>query len=123
MQESEITSFQYEEKFIMNSRGTKLFTCSWLPVSSEPKGLIFLCHGYFMECSVTMRDCYSLSKAGYAVYGIDYEGHGKSDGLRCYIPSFDDLVNDVVITSAAFVKRKKTRKRRGFLWGNQWVVP
>lgn len=33
-----------------------------------------------------------LAKAGYAVFGIDYEGHGKSAGTRCYIKSFDDLV-------------------------------
>ncbi|VAH92520.1 unnamed protein product [Triticum turgidum subsp. durum] len=30
-----------------------------------------------------------LAQAGYAVYGMDYEGHGKSDGLRGYVPSFD----------------------------------
>ena len=35
-----------------------------------------------------------LAKAGYAVFGIDYEGHGKSAGTRCYIKSFDDLVTD-----------------------------
>jgi len=35
-----------------------------------------------------------LAKAGYAVFGIDYEGHGKSDGIRCYIKSFEDIVND-----------------------------
>ena len=35
-----------------------------------------------------------LAKAGYVVFGIDYEGHGKSAGTRCYIQSFDDLVND-----------------------------
>ena len=35
-----------------------------------------------------------LAKAGYAVFGIDYEGHGKSAGTRCYIKCFDDLVTD-----------------------------
>ena len=36
-----------------------------------------------------------LAKAGYAVYGIDYEGHGKSSGLQGFVPMFDELVNDV----------------------------
>lgn len=36
-----------------------------------------------------------LVKAGFGVYGMDYEGHGKSDGLRAYIPNFDLLVDDV----------------------------
>ena len=35
-----------------------------------------------------------MAKAGYAVYGIDHEGHGKSSGLLGYTPSFDNLVND-----------------------------
>lgn len=35
-----------------------------------------------------------LAKAGYAVYGIDYEGHGKSSGLQGYIQDFDALVTD-----------------------------
>ena len=34
-------------------------------------------------------------KAGYGVYGMDYEGHGKSDGLSAYVPNFDHLVDDV----------------------------
>ena len=37
-----------------------------------------------------------LAKAGYAVFGIDCEGHGKSDGLSGYIQNFDDLVLDSV---------------------------
>ena len=37
-----------------------------------------------------------LAKAGYAVSGIDCEGHGKSAGTRCYIKNFDDLVMDSV---------------------------
>lgn len=36
-----------------------------------------------------------LAKAGYAVHGMDYEGHGKSSGLAGYVPSFDDLVHDL----------------------------
>ncbi|CAA7389565.1 unnamed protein product [Spirodela intermedia] len=35
-----------------------------------------------------------LAEARYAVYGIDYEGHGKSSGLKGYIPSFDNIVKD-----------------------------
>ncbi|XAR57330.1 2-acylglycerol O-acyltransferase [Bertholletia excelsa] len=43
------------EEYIRNSRGVELFTCRWLPLSS-PRALIFLCHGYGMECSDFMRD-------------------------------------------------------------------
>ena len=33
-----------------------------------------------------------LANAGYAVFGIDYEGHGMSAGLSGYIKKFYDLV-------------------------------
>lgn len=35
-----------------------------------------------------------LATAGYGVFGIDYEGHGKSMGARCYIQKFEHLVDD-----------------------------
>ena len=38
----------------------------------------------------------SLALAGYAVYGMDYPGHGLSEGLHTYIPDFDKLVDDVM---------------------------
>ncbi|CAL4907745.1 unnamed protein product [Urochloa decumbens] len=104
---------EYHEELVRNSRGVQLFTCRWLPASSSPKALVFLCHGYGAECSEFMRvtmdvavwllwgNTYCLSEcgikmatAGYGVFGIDYEGHGKSMGTRCYIKKFDTLVSD-----------------------------
>lgn len=35
-----------------------------------------------------------LASAGYAVFGIDYEGHGRSRGARCYIKKFNNVVSD-----------------------------
>ena len=35
-----------------------------------------------------------LARAGYAVIGIDYEGHGRSRGARCYIKKFNNIVSD-----------------------------
>ncbi|EFH38779.1 hydrolase, alpha/beta fold family protein [Arabidopsis lyrata subsp. lyrata] len=93
---SETENIKYEESFIKNTRGMKLFTCKWVPANQEPKALVFICHGYAMECSITMNStARRLVKAGFAVYGIDYEGHGKSDGLSAYVPNFDHLVDDV----------------------------
>ncbi|OAY61824.1 caffeoylshikimate esterase isoform X1 [Manihot esculenta] len=87
--------FEYQEVYIKNSRGVQLFTCRWLPVSSSPKALVFLCHGYGMECSGYMKECgIRLARARYAVFGIDYEGHGRSSGSRCYIKKFENIVND-----------------------------
>ena len=43
----------------------------------------------------TIDECrMRLAAAGYGVFGMDYEGHGKSMGARCYIRSFRRLVDD-----------------------------
>ncbi|KAJ0550696.1 putative acylglycerol lipase [Helianthus annuus] len=82
-------------EFITNSKGKKLFTCRWIPTNFEPKALVFLNHGYAMECSVSMKGAaMRLVKAGFGVYGIDNQGHGKSDGIKGFISHFNDLVED-----------------------------
>lgn len=35
-----------------------------------------------------------LAKGGFAVYGLDYEGHGKSDGLFGLVNKFENIVDD-----------------------------
>ena len=45
------------QEFVRNPRGVQLFTCGWLPASSSPKALVFLCHG---KCrSISFSSCSS----------------------------------------------------------------
>ncbi|KAJ8543287.1 hypothetical protein K7X08_005810 [Anisodus acutangulus] len=62
----------------------------------------------FVNCVGT-----KLANNGYAVVGIDYEGHGRSAGARCYIKRFDNIVNDCSDFSTQEEYREKTR----FLYG------
>ena len=100
-----------------------LFACTWLPGKRRtPKALVFLCHGYAVECGVTMRGTGErLARAGYAVYGLDYEGHGRSDGLQGYVPDFELLVQDCDDYFTSVVRSQpnedKGCKRRRFLLG------
>ncbi|KAJ8636937.1 hypothetical protein MRB53_011204 [Persea americana] len=113
-----VDDIRYEEKFITNKRGLVLFTCRWLPENQEPKALILLCHGYSMECSFWMKGIGTrMAKAGYAVYGIDHEGHGKSSGLLGYTPSFDNLVNDFLDYFTSVCETDENKKKLRFLWG------
>ncbi|KAG7569745.1 Alpha/Beta hydrolase fold [Arabidopsis thaliana x Arabidopsis arenosa] len=108
----------YEENFVLNSRGMKLFTCVWKPVKQEPKALLLLCHGYAMESSITMNTAATrLANAGFAVYGMDYEGHGKSEGLNGYISNFDDLVDDVSNHYSTICEREENKGKMRFLLG------
>ncbi|XP_010520169.1 PREDICTED: caffeoylshikimate esterase-like isoform X3 [Tarenaya hassleriana] len=84
----------------------------------EPKALIFLCHGYAMECSITMNStAMRLAKAGFAVYGMDYGGHGKSDGLQGFISSFDDLIDDVSSHYTSICEKDENAGKKRFLLG------
>nr|XP_043621509.1 caffeoylshikimate esterase-like isoform X2 [Erigeron canadensis] len=108
---------EYQEEYIRNSRGVQLFTCKWLPLSS-PKALVFLCHGYGMECSDFMKGCGTkLASYGYAVFGIDYEGHGRSMGARCYIKKFDNIVNDCSNYFKYISGQEDYRNKCRFLYG------
>ncbi|KAL5795618.1 hypothetical protein ACOSQ2_000438 [Xanthoceras sorbifolium] len=108
---------EYQEEYIRNARGVEIFTCRWLPFSS-PKALVFLCHGYGMECSSFMRECGTrLASAGYAVFGIDYEGHGRSRGARCYIKKFDNIVNDCDNFFKSVCAQEEYRDKGRFLYG------
>jgi len=87
----------HSEAYTINSRGMVLYTQRFSPVGCKPKGLIFLCHGYAETTLWFFRDiALDYTAKGYACIGIDYEGHGKSDGLHCFIPNFDQMVSDVV---------------------------
>ncbi|XP_010520168.1 PREDICTED: caffeoylshikimate esterase-like isoform X2 [Tarenaya hassleriana] len=105
-------------EFISNAKGVKFFTCRWRQMNIEPKALIFLCHGYAMECSITMNStAMRLAKAGFAVYGMDYGGHGKSDGLQGFISSFDDLIDDVSSHYTSICEKDENAGKKRFLLG------
>ncbi|KAK2637556.1 hypothetical protein Ddye_032348 [Dipteronia dyeriana] len=115
---SETGNVRYDEEFILNSRGVKLFTCSWVPVNQPPKALVFICHGYAMESSITMNSTATrLVNAGFACYGIDYEGHGKSGGLNAYIKDFNDLVEDCSNHFSTICERKENKGKMRYLLG------
>ncbi|KAI8563795.1 hypothetical protein RHMOL_Rhmol03G0136900 [Rhododendron molle] len=114
----EIGGVRYEEEFVLNSRGMKFFTCRWLPANCELKALIFLCHGYAMESSISMKGTGTrLAKAGYGVYGMDYEGHGKSSGLQGYVPNFDEVVTDCSDYYTRISERKENMEKLRILMG------
>ncbi|KAI8562221.1 hypothetical protein RHMOL_Rhmol03G0017800 [Rhododendron molle] len=95
-----------------------LFTCSWLPANREQRALVFLCHGYGMESSISMKGTGTrLAKAGYGVYALDYEGHGRSSGLLGYIASFEDVVTDCSDHYTRISERRENMKRSKFLMG------
>ncbi|KAM7271839.1 hypothetical protein ACFE04_031053 [Oxalis oulophora] len=109
---------KYDETFIINSRGYKLFTCSWVPRENESKALIFLCSPWALDCSVAMKSTsIRLAKLGFGVYGIDYQGHGKSAGPTAYIDNFDLLVDDCHKHFTKISEKEENLGKKKFLFG------
>ncbi|RLN00659.1 hypothetical protein C2845_PM06G24110 [Panicum miliaceum] len=58
-----------------------------------------------------------MATAGYGVFGIDYEGHGKSMGTRCYIQKFENLVADCDQFFKSICEMEDYRNKSWFLYG------
>ncbi|KAJ0247847.1 Hydrolase_4 domain-containing protein [Hirschfeldia incana] len=82
--------------FFTTSRGDTLFTQSWTRVGSvKNRGIVVLLHG-LNEHSGRYNDfAKQLNVNGFKVYGLDWIGHGGSDGLHAYVPSLDYAVTDL----------------------------
>ncbi|XP_047332423.1 monoacylglycerol lipase-like [Impatiens glandulifera] len=80
--------------FHVTVKGETLFTQSWSPVSMEIRGLVVIMHGLNEHSGRYSKFAKLLNVNGYKVYGIDWIGHGGSDGLHAYIHSLDDVVTD-----------------------------
>ncbi|WRX16716.1 Serine aminopeptidase [Theobroma cacao] len=84
-----------EFSLFVNARGETLFTQSWTPISVIVRGLVVLLHG-LNEHSGRYNDfAKQLNANGLKVYGMDWIGHGGSDGLHAYVHCLDDAVTDM----------------------------
>ncbi|KAL6333099.1 hypothetical protein AAG906_028282 [Vitis piasezkii] len=78
-------------------RGLSLFTRSWQPLSTPPRALICMVHGYGNDISWTFQATpIFLAQMGFACFALDLQGHGQSEGLKAYVPNVDLVVEDCV---------------------------
>lgn len=107
-----------EEKYEVNSRGVEIFTKSWLPGTSQLKAVVCYCHGYGDTCTFFFEGiARKLASEGYGVFAMDYPGFGLSEGLHCYIPSFDRIVDDVIEHFSKVKANPDYRTLPSFLFG------
>ena len=73
--------------------GTTLYWKAWLP-DGTPRAVIHLIHGYAEHIERYGNVVNELVPAGYAVFGNDHRGHGRSQGRRGHVKSFQDFIED-----------------------------
>jgi alpha-beta hydrolase superfamily lysophospholipase len=62
--------------------------CHVFPPQGEPRGTVFLVHGFLEHTAITVPAVRILVEAGWEVVGIDLPGHGLSSGPRAAIDDF-----------------------------------
>ena len=72
----------------------ELFGQSWIP-DLKPKAVINFVHGIGEHTDRYNNWMPYFVNAGYAVFAIEYRGHGRSFGRRGAVKNYDELLNDI----------------------------
>ena len=80
-----------------NNRGMLLNTVILTPKNQPMKAIICFCHGYSDNISYCKIMDYSrlVQEGNIAFVGIEYEGHGLSDGSMAYIENWNHVIDDI----------------------------
>lgn len=78
--------------------GTKIYYQSWLP-EGTPKAVLIIVHGLGEHSGRYMNVVNHLVPDGYAIYALDHYGHGKSEGVRMFVPRFEEFTGTLKIFS------------------------
>jgi acylglycerol lipase len=85
--------------------GFSLYWKAWLP-KDKPKAVVHVIHGYAEHIDRYMNVIEELVPAGYAVFGNDHRGHGRSDGKRGHVKSFQEFIEDEKLFRDEVIKRQ-----------------
>lgn len=80
--------------FFDGCRG-RIFHDRWLP-DRDVHGVVVLLHGYGEHLGLYEAFARRLNADGFAVHALDAVGHGRSEGERAVIASWDHFVDDAV---------------------------
>ena len=96
-------------------KNLNLYYQCWLP-SNEPKAVLLVAHGLAEHSGRYINIVNHFVPKGYAVYGFDQRGHGKSQGQRGYVERFSHFVSDLKTFSG--IIRSKHRDAKIFIVGH-----
>jgi acylglycerol lipase len=82
-------NMKHQEGFFTGVQDAGLYYQGWLP-DGEAKAVLFIVHGLGEHSGRYMNVVNRFVPEGYAVYGIDHLGHGRSEGQRLMVERFAD---------------------------------
>lgn len=85
---------QHIEGEFQGYENLNLYCQSWLP-SNAPRAVLLVVHGLAEHSGRYINLVNHFVPKGYALYGFDQRGHGRSQGLRGYVEGFSHFVNDL----------------------------
>ena len=87
---------EHKDGFFKGVRESNIYYQAWLP-ETECKAVLLVVHGLAEHCGRYMNVVNHFVPLGYAVYGLDHVGHGKSEGTRVYVERFEDYTDTLKI--------------------------
>lgn len=96
------------ETRFQTSDNLSLYGQSWMP-DTQAKAVIILIHGSLEHSGRYSHIADYFVQHGYTVYAYDLRGHGRSEGERAFIGSFNLLLLDLE-SFIAFVRQKEINK-------------
>lgn len=84
---------EHVEGRLGGARGVELFWQGWLP-AEPPTGVLLIAHGLGEHAGRYGNVVDVLVPDGWAVYGLDHRGHGRSSGRRAHVDTYADWLAD-----------------------------
>lgn len=114
-------SVAHSTDYCTNTRGLRLFTQSWVPLSPTPiTGVVAMIHGFTGESSWFLQlTGVHFAKSGFAVCAIDHQGHGFSDSLdghTVHIPDINPVVDDCITYFNSFRSTEEYKNLPSFMY-------
>jgi len=85
---------KHEEGFFNGANNANTYQQSWLP-DGDAKAVLLIFHGLAEHSGRYMNVVNHFVPKGYAVYGLDHYGHGKSEGDRVFVPRFEQFTDTI----------------------------
>jgi acylglycerol lipase len=84
---------QHVEGRLSGADGVDLHWQGSLP-DGPPRGLLLICHGMGEHAARYTTVQETLVPDGWAIYGLDHRGHGRSGGRRVHVRRYADFLGD-----------------------------